>query len=65
VEAVSDNAGSVPDAAGYLGIAWCVIATAMRYHAAYPGEIDAWMAANRDVADRERALCERQRDHLA
>ncbi len=65
VETVADNAGSVPDAAEYLGIAQRLVATAMRYYAAYPGEIDAWIAANQEVADREIALHERQRQHLA
>jgi hypothetical protein len=65
VETVSDNAGSVPDAAEYLGLAQHLVATAMRYYAAYPGEIDACIAANREVADHELALYERQRDHLA
>lgn len=65
VETVSDNAGSVPDAADYLGIAQHLVATAMRYYAAYPGEIDAWIAANQEMADRDLALYEGQRDHLA
>jgi hypothetical protein len=65
VESVSDNAGSVPDAAEYLGIAQRLVAAAMRYHAAYPGEIDAWIAANHELADRELELYERQRDHPA
>jgi len=64
VETVSDNAGSVPDAAEYLGIAQHLVAAAMRYYAAHPGEIDAWIAANQEVADRELALYERQRGHL-
>ena len=65
VETVADNAGSVPDAAECLGIAQRLFATSMRYYAAYPGEIDAWIAANHEVADRELALHERQRQHLA
>jgi len=65
VETVSDNSGSVPEAAEYLEIAQHLVATAMRYCAAYPGEIDAWIAANREVADRELALYERQRDRPA
>ncbi len=65
VETVSDSAGSVPDAADYLGIAQHLVATAMRYYAAYPGEIDAWIATNQEMADRELALYEGQRDHLA
>ena len=65
VETVSDNAGSLPDAAEYLRIAERVVAAAMRYYAAYPDEIDAWIAANRAMADRELELYERQRDQLA
>ena len=65
VETVADNAGSIPDAAVYLGITQRLVTTAMRYYAAYPGEIDAWIASNHEVADRELSLHERQRQHLA
>lgn len=65
VETVADNAGSIPDAAEYLRIPQHLAATAMRYYAAYPGEIDAWIAANHAMADRELELYERQRQHLA
>ncbi len=65
VETAADNAGSVPDAAEYLGIAQHLVAIAMRYYAAYPGEIDAWIAANHELADRELALYKRQRQRPA
>jgi len=65
VETVSDNSGSVPAAAEYLGLPEHLVATALRYYAAHSEEIDEWIAANREVADRELALYQRQRDHLA
>lgn len=65
VETVSDNAGSVPFAAECLAIAEHLVATAMRYYAAYPGEIDAWIAANHAMADRELALFDRGRQPFA
>ena len=65
VETVADNAGSVADAAEYLEIAPNLVAIAMRYYAAHPDEIDAWIAAEHELADRELALYERQRQRLA
>jgi len=64
VETVADNAGSVEDAAEYLEIAPRLVGIAMRYYAAYPDEIDAWIAADHELADRELALYERQRQRL-
>lgn len=60
VETVADNAGSALAAAEYLEIPQPLVASAMRYYAAHPGEIDAWIAANQALADRELALFERQ-----
>lgn len=65
VETVADNAGSVADTAEYLEIAPNLVAIAMRYYAAHPDEIDAWIAAEHELADRELALYERQRQRLA
>lgn len=65
VETVDDNARSVADAAEHLGIAQHLVAAAMRYYAAFPEEIDAWIAANHEMADRELELFERQRQRLA
>jgi hypothetical protein len=56
VETVSDNDGSSTEAADYLDIAPRLVAIAMRYYAAYPDEIDAWIAVNDEQADRELAL---------
>ena len=65
VETVADN-GSDADAADYLEIDATLVATAMRYYAAYPDEINARIAAEHELADRESlALYERQRRHLA
>jgi hypothetical protein len=65
VETVSDSAGSVPAAAEYLELPEHLVATAMRYYGAHREEIDDWIAANREVADRELELYRRERDHLA
>ena len=65
VETGADHDGSIPETAEYLEIAEHLVTAAMRYYAAYPEEIDAWIAANHEVADRELALHERQRQHLA
>jgi uncharacterized protein (DUF433 family) len=65
VETVADNAGSAADAAEYLEIAPRLVDIAMRYYAAYPDEIDAWIAANLELADRELALYHQQGSRLA
>jgi len=65
VETVSDNDGSVDEAADYLTIAPRLVAVAMRYYAAYPDEIDDWIAANLELADRELALYRQQVSRLA
>ena len=65
VETVADNAGSVAEAAECLEIAPRLVAIAMRYYAAYPREIDAWIAANLELADRELALYHQQGPRLA
>jgi uncharacterized membrane protein YccC len=65
VETVADNAGSVADAAEHLEISPRLVATAMRHYAAYADEIDDWIAANHELADRELALYERQRQRHA
>ena len=56
VETLQDHDGSVDGAAGYLDIDPQLVGIAMRYYAAHRGEIDAWIAANRELADRELAL---------
>jgi uncharacterized protein (DUF433 family) len=56
VATVADNGGSIDAAAAYLDIDARLVGVAMRYYAAYPDEIDAWIAANRELADRELAL---------
>jgi hypothetical protein len=65
VEVVRANHGSAADAAGYLGIPEHLVRIATRYYAAYPAEIDAWIDANRELAEREVALHERERQLLA
>lgn len=64
VETVSDNGGSVAEVADYLEISPRLVATAMRYYAAYADEIDDWITAEHEIADRELALYEQQRQRL-
>jgi uncharacterized protein (DUF433 family) len=56
---------SVSGTAAYLDIHPSLVETAMRYYAAYQDEIDAWIAANEELADREYALYQRQRQRRA
>lgn len=65
IETVADHDGSIEAAAGYLDVDPQLVGIAMRYHAAYPDEIDAWIAANRALADRELALFRRQHSRPA
>jgi hypothetical protein len=65
VETVSDNDGNSAEAADYLEIAPRLVAIAMRYYAAYTDEIDAWIAANLELADRELALYRQQSSRSA
>lgn len=65
VETASDNDGSVAETADYLEISPRLVAIAMRYYAAYPKEINDWIAAEHELADRELALYEQQRQRLA
>jgi uncharacterized protein (DUF433 family) len=64
VETISDNGGSVAEVADYLEISPRLVATAMRYYAAYADEIDDWISAEHEIADRELALYEQQRQRL-
>lgn len=61
VETVAANDWSIAGAAAYLAVDPSLVATAMRYYAAHPDEIDAWIAADQELADREYALYVRQR----
>jgi hypothetical protein len=65
VETVADHDDSIEGAAAYLDIDPQLVGIAMRYYAAYPDEIDGWIATNRDLADRELALFRRQRTRPA
>jgi len=65
VETVSDNDSSIAGAADYLEISPRLVATAMRYYAAYADEIDDWITTEHEIADRELALYEEQRQRLA
>ena len=61
VETVADNGGDAGEAAQYLDLPLWVVEAATRYYAAYPDEIDSWIASNNALADRELELYERQR----
>ena len=64
VEVIRANRGSVDEAADYLEIPPSRVSVAARYYAAYPEEIDAWIAENRTAYDREHELAVRERELL-
>lgn len=65
VEVLAGNEWSIPVAAECLAVSENLVTTTMRYYAAYPDEIDAWIAANQELADREYELYVRQRQRRA
>lgn len=64
VETIRAHDGSVAEAAEYLGIPEARVRVAARYYAAFPGEIDDWIAGNQAVYDREVELARRERELL-
>lgn len=64
VETVRANGGSVEAAAEYLEVPVARVRVAARYYAAYPEEIDEWLASNRVAYERERELAGRQHELL-
>jgi uncharacterized protein (DUF433 family) len=64
VETIRANHGSIDEAADYLGIPAAHARVAARYYAAFPVEIDEWIAGNQAVYDRELELAQRERELL-
>lgn len=58
---VKQNRGSVSAAARYHEIAESRIREAVRYYAAFPDEIDEWLARQEEAAEREAAAARRER----
>ena len=59
-----DRASLLEELGKVTGLAPAQVGVAMRYYAAYPGEIDERIALNREVADREEELWEAQQKLL-
>jgi uncharacterized protein (DUF433 family) len=64
VETIRAHQGSVAETAEYLEIPEARVRVAARYYAAFPVEIDDWIAANQAVYDREFELARRERELL-
>lgn len=64
IETVQANGGTIEAAAEYLGVPPAYVLVAMRYHAAFPGEIEERLVANRTAYERERDLASRQHELL-
>jgi uncharacterized protein (DUF433 family) len=64
VETIRAHAGSVDETADYFGIPVARVRVAARYYAAFPAEIDEWVAGNQAVYDREFELARRERELL-
>ena len=64
VETIRAHDGSVAEAAEYLRIPDARVRVAARYYAAFPSEIDDWIAGNQTVYDREVELARRERELL-
>ena len=61
VETVRQSAKSVEAAAAYLDLPVAAIRAAVRYYAAFPGEVDAWIASVQAVAEQEEEAARRER----
>jgi uncharacterized protein (DUF433 family) len=55
VEVVTDNDGSIEEAASYLEVDACYVEAAVRYYGSNRKEIDDWIAHARELAEREEA----------
>jgi uncharacterized protein (DUF433 family) len=64
VETIRAHHGSVAETAEYLETPEARVRVAARYYAAFPVEIDDWIAANQAVYDREFELARRERELL-
>jgi len=60
VETIWDNNNSIEEAADYLEVSPAIVEAAARYHAEFSDEIDRWIAANDELADREERLYRQQ-----
>jgi uncharacterized protein (DUF433 family) len=61
IATVKQNRGSVAAAARYLEHPEARIREAVRYYAAFPGEIDDWLVRQAEAAEREEAAARRER----
>ena len=61
VAVVAENRGSVSAAAAYLDLSVATVRAAIRYYAAYPGEIDEILERQAAIAEREAAAAKRER----
>jgi len=59
-----DQASLLSELAEVTGLTSAQVGAALRYYAAYPGEIDDRIALNKEVADREERLWEAQQNLL-
>ena len=65
IETLRQNSSSVAEAADYLDLSPAQVETAVRYYAEYRGEVDAWIARSRAIAERERELWTKREAALA
>jgi len=65
IETLRQNSSSVDQTADYLDLSPAQVETAVRYYAEYQGEVDAWIAQSRAIAERERDLGKKREAALA
>ena len=65
IETLRQNGSSVEETADYLDLSPAQVETAVRYYAEYRGEVDAWIARSRAIAERERELWTKREAALA
>lgn len=64
METVWASAGSVPEAAEYLGLRPAQVQASVDYYAEYTDEVDAWIQRNRDEAEKLQERWKRQQAAL-
>ena len=65
IETLRQNDTSVDETADYLDLSPFLVEAAVRYYAEYQGEVDAWIAQSRAIAEHERDLWTKREAALA
>ena len=65
IETVRASDNSITEAAEYLDLPPAKVQAAVRYYAEFPDEVEAWLARQREIAERHEALWRKEQAALA